>query len=303
MKLCYAFRRGSIHPYYGDDLPPKEHRAGWLKAVREMGFEGIELPANCASGDEQLKELRDELDSAGLPCVCVRGGGGVAADPDRAERNRALWEELLHAASMLGAKVVNGNLITPARDPNIRETHWGASWGNPFSHSGSRESSLIDFEKSANMMTELADVAANLGIEIAIEVHQNSINDTSWSALQLMQMINRPNVGLNPDLGNIYWLYHIPEESCEGAITALAPHAKYWHCKNLYRIYIPENKHSIFLQVALPDGDINYRFAITAMHQAGYSGYLAIEGVRTGDQLYNDARSVEYVQQILAGLR
>ena len=42
-----------------------------------------------------------------------------------------------------------------------------------------------------------------------------------------------------------------------------------------------------------------YRFAITAMVDAGYQGFLAIEGVREGDQLSGDARSVRYCREIL----
>jgi hypothetical protein len=38
------------------------------------------------------------------------------------------------------------------------------------------------------------------------------------------------------------------------------------------------------------------------MRQAGYSGYLAVEGGQRGDQLTNDRRSAEYVRKILAEL-
>ena len=54
------------------------------------------------------------------------------------------------------------------------------------------------------------------------------------------------------------------------------------------------------MRVPLPDGDIDYRFAVNAMQDAGYDGYLAIEGAVLGDQLHADRRSVEYVQGILA---
>ena len=53
------------------------------------------------------------------------------------------------------------------------------------------------------------------------------------------------------------------------------------------------------MPVPLPDGGIDYRFAITAMLDAGYQGFLAIEGVREGDQLSGDARSVRYCREIL----
>ena len=38
------------------------------------------------------------------------------------------------------------------------------------------------------------------------------------------------------------------------------------------------------------------------MVDANYQGYLAVEGVDTGDQLTHDARSVAYVNQILADI-
>jgi sugar phosphate isomerase/epimerase len=84
--------------------------------------------------------------------------------------------------------------------------------------------------------------------------------------------------------------------------VALAPRAKYWHCKNLRRTHIPEVHRAFFQRVPLPDGDIDYRFAIAAMLDAGYQGYLAVEGAMEGDQLTKDGRSAAYVRDILTSL-
>jgi len=35
------------------------------------------------------------------------------------------------------------------------------------------------------------------------------------------------------------------------------------------------------------------------MLNAGFNGYLAIEGMRLGDQIYGDAKSVAYVKALL----
>jgi sugar phosphate isomerase/epimerase len=157
-----------------------------------------------------------------------------------------------------------------------------------------------DLEANARQLADLADLAAGLGVTISIEVHQHSLADNSWSALHLIDLVNRPNLGVNPDLGNILWNYDVPEETSEAAIVALAPRATYWHCKNLYRVYLPHDERSVFIRVPLGDGDIDYRFAITAMKQAGYAGYLAIEGSNTGDILGKDARSVEFARSVIA---
>ncbi|NBT94485.1 MAG: sugar phosphate isomerase/epimerase [Chloroflexi bacterium] len=137
-------------------------------------------------------------------------------------------------------------------------------------------------------------VAAGLGVSIAIEMHQHSIADNSWSTLHLLDLIGLPNVGCNPDLGNLYWCYEEPEESVERCIVALAPRAKYWHCKQLIRVHVPEVQKAYYIKVPLPDGDMDYRFAVAAMFGAGYTGAMAIEGVREGDQMYRDGKSAEY---------
>ncbi len=297
MKIAYAFRRCTFYPHQGTGLPENSgDRRKFLAKVKEIGFDGIELGAMGASEDA-IKTLRAELEDAGTPCVAIRGGGG-AAHPRVAAANKKRLENAVHFAAQIGAGVVNSTVTTPPAFPDNKGTFKGEN----VSQGASRTAREEDYERTAKAITDVAKIAAELGVEISIEIHQNSIVDNSWSALHLMELIDQPNVGLNPDLGNIYWTYHIPEESCEDAIVALAPHANYWHCKSLSRVDIPELERSIFLQVPLPDGEIDYRFAISAMLAADYKGYIAIEGMRLGDQFHNDAKTVAYVKSLLAEL-
>ncbi len=297
MKIAYAFRRCASYPYNGPGLPTDaSDRRQFLAKVKEIGFDGIELPAmNLA--DAAIDTLRAELEDAGVPCVAIRGGGG-AAHPRVAAGNKKRMEDAVRFAAKVGASVVNSTVTTPPREPGKKGTYRGES----VSQGSSRYASEADYERTASAVTDVANIAADLGVEISIEVHQNSIVDNSWSALHLLGLIDAPNVGINPDLGNIYWTYDIPEESCEDAIVALAPHVNYWHCKSLYRVHIPELETAIYVQAPLPDGEIDYRFAIAALLDADYDGYLAIEGVRYGDGFHQDGRSVAYVKSVLAEL-
>lgn len=300
MKIAYAFRRSAFYPYVGDNwnLPGREARKAWLQKVREMGFDGIEIASNAVGGPnatpDQIRDLQKELEDHGVPCVCVRGGGGLA-NPRTAGASRKRLEEAITFAAQIGCPLVNTTVGTPTVS-----TLPGDFVGEPVSQGSSRDAHESDYEVTARGFREVARIAADHGVEISIEVHQHSIVDNSWSALHLLDLIDQPNVGINPDLGNILWTYDVPEETLEQAIVALAPRAKYWHCKNLRRVYIPENKHTIFLRVPLPDGEIDYRFAISAMVAAGYQGYLAIEGLQLGDQISGDGRSLAYVKQILS---
>jgi sugar phosphate isomerase/epimerase len=302
LKVAYAFRRSKLYPYTGDDwnLPGKEVRRQWLKQVHDLGFDGIEIANNAVGGanatPEAIRDLRAELSDAGVPCVCVRGGGGLA-NPQSASNSRQRLTEAIDFAAKIGCSLVNTTMGTPTRSDLP-----GHFVGDPTSQGSSRDASESDFEVTARGLREIARRAADAGITISIEVHQHSIVDNSWSARHLLALVDQPNVGINPDLGNIYWTYEVPEETPEQAIVALAPHARYWHCKNLRRVHLPENRHTIFLRVPLPEGEIDYRFAISAMAAAGFDGYLAIEGMQLGDQLTGDATSLNYVRKILAEL-
>jgi sugar phosphate isomerase/epimerase len=153
-----------------------------------------------------------------------------------------------------------------------------------------------DLERIPAVLREAGERPADLGLKVAV------IADNSWSALNLLDLVDSPHVQVNPDLGNIYWCYDEAEETSEDAIVALAPRAGYWHCKNLHRVQIPENRHSIFIRVPLSEGEIDYRVAISAMHDVDLDGYLAIEGAMEGDQLTTDRRSFGYVVWLLAEL-
>ena len=212
------------------------------------------------------------------------------------------YERLLCAiryAGWSGASVVNSALVSPPTDPGGPGT---GRQGERVSQGASRTASEQDFALTAERLRSAGQTAQDVNVKISIEVHQGSIADNSAATLHLLDLVGLPTVGANPDLGNIYWHYEAPEETSEAAIVALAPRAVYWHCKNVRRQHIPELHRSFFQRIPLPDGDIDYRFAIAAMAAAGYDGYLAIEGAREGDALSQDRRGVEYACQSLAEL-
>ena len=305
MKLAYAFRRGTFYPHIGEQgwqIPVREStRASYLKHVREIGFDGIELGLDSFGGldapEAQVREFGKELTDAGTPCVAIRAGGGLC-QPNVVKQNRKRLEKAVEVAGWLGVGTVNTALGTPPRNRTLPNS----VSGGPIGQGNSQLATEEDFIRTANILHEVGEDAGANDIDITIEVHQHTIADNSWSTLHLLELTDSPNVFANPDLGNIYWNYDVPEESSDDAIVALAPHSKYWHCKNLHRVYSPELERSYYVRVPLPDGDIDYRFALSAMVEADYDGYLAIEGADKGDQLSKDKKSVEYVKGILSEL-
>ena len=299
MRIAYAYRRSNLYPYQGDgtSLPKGEARTRFLRRVNDIGFDGLELSLDSLGGLEATKghitELRKEFEDHGAPCAVVKGGGGLH-DSRVAAGNRAKLEKAVEVAAWIGAETVNTG-SSGYVDPGL-----GPSRGGKVSHGSSAQATEEDFVRAAAGLREVGEMAGANGLNITIEVHQHSIADNSSSTLRILDLADSPYVHANPDLGNILWTYETPEETSEQAILALAPRSKYWHCKNLRRIHVPEVEHSYFVRVPLPDGDIDYRFAISAMADAGFDGYLAIEGATDGDQLYADRRSIEYVRSVLA---
>jgi sugar phosphate isomerase/epimerase len=300
MKIGYAARRAAFYPWEGGtgwEFPPPEVRAAYLRTVRALGFAGVEIGLGQGVGrsEAEVRAVRDDLDAVGVPCMAVRAGGGFA-HPRIAAMNHQRLLDAVQMATWLGAKIVNTALVTPPPDPH----GVGAVYvGERVSQGSSRLARAEDFAVTARHLREIGAVAADAGIRISIEMHQRSIADNSWSCLHLLERIDHSSVGVNPDLGNLYWTYDEPEETAEACILALAPHAVYWHCKQFQRVPVPELHKAYFQRVPLPDGEIDYRFAITAMARAGYDGYLAIEGTPQGDQLTRDGRSLSYCREIL----
>lgn len=303
MKFCYANRRHTLYPnaYRYTAAPPDAYDDAFLGKVVEMGFEGLEVGSHTLDafgGDETaIKEFGRRLRDAGIPAVALRSGGSLTAAKGFLE-NRARLARMIRYGSLLGSHVVNGALSAPPRYPGKP----GSSHGWPVSQDASREAMIYDYERLAQEFKRACDQAAQDGIWLSVEVHQNSLVDNSWSAKLLHELVDKRNFGINPDLGNILWTYDVPEESTDDAIKALASISVYWHCKNLMRVYHPEAERAVFLRVPLPDGEIDYRYALSAMVAARFEGYMAIEGTWAGDQFYADKKSLDYVKEILKEL-
>src|SRR6266536_1961683 len=102
MSLIYAFRRTTLFPRAdtGNELPA-EGRTAYLRAVKALGFEGLELGVP-RGGETELRALRRELEDAGLPCRALRGGG-PSLQPEAADGGRERMRSGLRAAAAMGA--------------------------------------------------------------------------------------------------------------------------------------------------------------------------------------------------------
>ena len=282
MKLGFRYPR-RWYPYRhrpGQKMPTAIMRDifAWARAV---GFDGCELstahqdfPAFSAT---ELDEVARELADAGLEAASYNPGGFSLGANDPVQIRRLLGSVAI--ANRLGAKVINLTLPGPAAAAAIpglpSEYLVGAK--RPLG-SGSGRSADEKLQVAATL-AQLCDRAQDHGLVVSLEIHQNSYIDDSDLAIALLNQIDRPNAGLNPDLGNILWAHAIPIESSEDAMAKLARHAAYVHLKNLRRLFVPGLDRAAFVRTSLLErGDIDWRWAISELAAAGYQGYLTFEG-------------------------
>jgi sugar phosphate isomerase/epimerase len=303
MKYCYANRRQAAFPDVHStwSARPEHFTDAWLRLVNNAGYDGLEVGANTLGllyGDAGVVGFKDRLEGYGLPIAAVRAGGSLI-EAKSAFRNLGVLSKSVDYAQSVGSSLVVGNLMAPQRylPKGFEPT------GMTHSQDSSRDASVYLYERVADSIRPVCDVAAERGITVAIEMHHASPVDNSWSARLLNDLVDRPNFGINPDIGNVAWAYHEAEETPEDNVNNLADICVYWHCKNVVRVNHPEDERSIAWKVSLADGEMDYRYLMTAMVQAGYDGYVAIEGGRVGDQFEMDTRSLNYMRGLESEVR
>jgi hypothetical protein len=78
----------------------------------------------------------------------------------------------------------------------------------------------------------------------------------------------------------------------------LAARTNYWEVKNYKRFIAPADGRAYSWNVALEDGDLDFRHAAVALWRAGFRGWVCHEG-GVGDQVQSQLRYLAYMRWIL----
>jgi len=132
----------------------------------------------------------------------------------------------------------------------------------------STEASLATWDAVTKALRRACDIAATLGLGIALETHEGNLHDTTESTLHLLRAVARPNLFVNLD---IYNLFAIGEDPI-AALARLGPHVRMVHLKNAIR-----KDKSRRLGIPLAEGDMPYGPFLRALADSGYDGYASIE--------------------------
>ncbi|WP_328886109.1 sugar phosphate isomerase/epimerase family protein [Streptomyces sp. NBC_00316] len=273
-----------------------EQWAASLQDVVDAGFTEVDLtdgwlrPGDLAPA--RLEELRDTLSKVGLSAPAISAIRRSVIDPVDGDANLAYSHRTIDAAAALGVPLVSVGLHRPLT-PEQQAVLWFWTVPGPKDPVGDRET----WDKAVTRLRELADHAASVGVELSLEMYEDTYLGTADSSVALLTDIGRDNVGLNPDLGNLIRMQR-PIESWESMVTKTLPHANYWHVKSYYRVEDPATGTVLTSPAPMESGFVSYRQAVRIALAHGYTGAFCVEHYG-GDGLSVAASNRDYLRRIL----
>jgi hexulose-6-phosphate isomerase len=221
-----------------------------MKAVKEAGFEGVEMNSHMVQ--DEVVRARDEVGLV-IPSVCgVYHWSKPLSDPDpkvRAEGLDAL-KQTLRDAKRYGASSV---LLVPAVV--------------------NKEVSYADaYTRSQAEIRKAVPLAEELGVKIAIENVWNHFLLSPLEAVRYVDEFNSPGVGWHFDVGNVI-TYGWPEQW----IRLLGKRIQKFHIKEYSRKRSEEEGLWKGFEVPLLEGDDDWPTVMKAIDEIGYSGWVMTE--------------------------
>jgi sugar phosphate isomerase/epimerase len=274
---------------------PVEHWAASLSDVVDAGFTELDPTDSWLRladlSPERLREFMALTQSLGLSVPAISTSRRSVIDPEFGDENLIYSHRVLDTAAQIGAKAVSFGLFGA-----LTAAQRAALWFWTVDGVRNPDDPAIR-RKAVARIRELGLHAAELGIEVSLEMYEDTYIGTADGAVQFVTDVDVPNVGINADIGNLIRL-HRPVENWLSMIEKIAPYAKYWHVKNYIRIEDAATKSIVSYPTSLALGLINYRIAIKKAIDCGYQSAFLCEHYG-GDGLSVCAMNRDYLRSIL----
>jgi sugar phosphate isomerase/epimerase len=264
--------------------PESTYVLDWAGA-RGLDVEILDAWADFYSfGERECATMRDDYARRNLAVPAVCATHVTLTEPELARRNADRVTKAVELAEFMDCKIINVSLVqtVPPRsslDPDATDHY---------------------YEVMAGELRKLADRAAHSGVALSLELHQGTLVDMSTALVRVLQMVDRPNVGANPDLGNALWAFPEPREKPSDILRNLKPHTNYWHVKNFTRVSFGVQGQAAYNEVPLPYGDIDHRLAVRQMlAEPQYDGHICVEAVYEGDPFPLLDSGIGYLRELV----
>jgi sugar phosphate isomerase/epimerase len=244
-----------------------------------------DLPA--ARRDDFVKLTRD----LGLSMPAISTSRRSVIDQEHGDEYLAYGHRVIDTAAAIGAGSVSFGFFGPLTDAQKK-----ALWFWTVDGVKNPEDPAV-WRQAVQRIRELGRHAEELGIELALEMYEDTYIGSADSAVRFVTDVGLPNVGINADLGNLVRL-HRPVEHWQPMMAKVAPFAKYWHVKNYYRTEDETSGLVVTHPAPLEFGVINYRAAIRMALAHGFDSPFLCEHYG-GDGLSVSAANRDYLRRIL----
>lgn len=268
----------------------------WITALRPFrtaGFRSVEVHNGWLGfptfTPSQTAQLRDALLANELTTSSLAIARKSVIDPGDGERNLQYNLAGLDVAYALGASVLCVGLH-PVLTEEQRKA--GYFWLAP-GHADPTDSET--WSTAVQRLRAIGRRAEDLGLLISLEIYEDTLLGTAESALRLVDDIDLPNVGINPDIGNLLRLDREVDD-WRSLLSQLLPASNYWHVKN----YTREARGDGFntSPTTLAGGIIDYPEALGMAHSVGFDGIIVCEQY-SDDWLQVLAENRAYLEALL----
>jgi sugar phosphate isomerase/epimerase len=270
----------------------------WRAAFGEIaayGFRAAEIPsAWLPLGDmspQELEALRAVLRETGIRPVATSVVRKNIIDPQHGDANLAATHRAIDAAATIGSPHVSLGMHEDLTVEQIDSTWFWTVPGNRNPEDPETRALAV------RRLQELADHAAQVGVDLSLETYEGTYLGSADGAVEFITDIDRDNVGVNPDLGNLIRAQE-PIEAWEAMTVKLLPYANYWHVKNYSRAENPVTGSYFSVPSSLAGGLINYRKAVRYAIAHGFRGAFLCENYG-GDGLAVTAEHQRYLRELL----
>ena len=189
----------------------------YIKKAAKIGFDILEIAAHHIN-DYNPAKLDDIKKCAEDNNIILTAGIGPTIDKnlsseseDVRKAGRAFFKETLKNIAKLNVKVIGGALYT----------YWPIDYSKPVDKEGDRARSIVE-------MKAMADFAADLGIDLCLEVlnrFENHILNTAEEGVAYVREVDKPNVKVMLDTFHM----NIEEDSIGGAIRTAGKYLGHFH--------------------------------------------------------------------------
>ncbi|WP_219892976.1 sugar phosphate isomerase/epimerase family protein [Aquisediminimonas profunda] len=223
-----------------------------FRALRDTGFDGVEVPIFDASDPGHYRHLASILDDLGLArtvtaTIPSKACSPISNDPAVRQAGFDHLSRVIECCEALGAEVMAG------------------PWYQPLGVFSGQGPQPVEYERCAEVHRRVAPIAAGAGLVCALEVlnrFECYLFNTCEQASDYLDLLGEPGFGIHFDTFHA----NIEEKDSVGAVESA------WAKGHLRHVHISENDRG-----TPGKGQAKIRETIAALKRLGYQDWLTIE--------------------------